>query len=1657
MNYTLRDTITGRSTTDTLNSPSKIYWTSKNNIYLTDLNYYSYFLTGNNDFINWELSGAPYQYYPLGSSSIAYFDSESGIIFAKIPGDDSQLRKLNIYTGNIFPNNIFSGLAFASEISGNRPEYNENEYSFGRIVDYKNNVLLAGAPSRYGSTYIPGSSGAAYIFTGSKNNWVKIIKLTGSKSILSDYINNGFGASLSLNSQGTIAAVSSPYESALGNYNLNGFHKGCVYIFSGNNSSDWKEISRLTGNYEIIPALGYSDADFGKKLKINSLGDTLYVLSSLRLSIFTGNNNNWNLARQIFSNDFINGNPWGMSDFEINQSENILYLSSGRLNTTAIGIDIFSGLKDNWILNGKVQLVNSTTTSYEAVPSRVGFKPNFSGNILGVQGITTSVPGGYVFQIYKEQLNQTITFPSIPTKSFGDPVFYLSGSSDSNLPLTYTSSNTGVARITGADGVLISRQGTTVITATQTGNSDFSAASPVSRSLYVRGCNNFAQISAGFIHSSAILEDGKITGWGDNTFGQINVPVKTGINPIEVSAGQYHSLALLKDGSITGWGYNGNGQTNIPVGIGTGATGISAGNNYSLALLKDGSITGWGINNSGQLNIPAGIGTGAAQVSAGAFHALALLKDGSITGWGYNGNGQTNIPVGIGTGAAQVSAGTYHSLALLKDGRITGWGSNNVGQITIPAGIGTGAAQISAGDLHSLALLKDGRATGWGNNTLGQSAITIPVGIGTNAIEVSAGGVHSLALLKDGTVTGWGNNFYGQTNIPILKCPQTITFPAIPTKVYGDLPFYLSGTSTSNLQVTYTTSNPTIATIAGSQVTIVGAGTCNITANQSGNIEYESAPPVSTTLTVNKANQTLNFPAIANKKYSDITFNITATSNVLPVTFYPSNNIVSINSNIASILSTGSFIITAVQSGNSLYNPVTGTQTAIIDKGDQIITFPEIGTKYLSSPTFSLIGSATSSLPIAYSIDNTGVATLVGSSVSIKSVGSATITATQTGNQFWNAASSVNQILNVESLPFLEIAKLKVGDIALGDNSRLYNTLNYNIEISGNPVATKEFTVEDNEPFYFGLTKDVNYKIISKSREKLFDFGKTNSNLIVSSNSYTNTANINIDFSENEKDSDIENNINDIIYITYKMDEIFTPSGTGATNQSALKAFTIDFKAYFTGETDTDQEVPFLFYNKNSGEKVCNLNTINPIVAGEENKCNANFKCIICSEGLKIQRDQPSQTFIEVPKNILPYRVYQNDLDYIFTSDTANSSNYRIALNARFNALCCQCQEDDSVNCAETLSKGYGYGADGSSQAEGCGIDKLFDRPSNVNDNSTNQQYSIYYLDALSLSAISDNYGPHIVYSGEIGNVDKLVDGDKITINQYSYPYQDIYKKIYNTNPIYPAVNTEFIYSSSLTGDKYFYGQDQLIDKINNVYNTTGIYTWLPMLYSKNPKFNYSKMLSASKKDDRTVTLVSLKSGRLGEHSLKIELAPRSTISTYLLPKIIKLEGSDDGISWNTIVSSEIVQPINILGSPALSGGGAIKYGDIKYTEVNRTIEVPTSSTVGSRIVPSGETSGQLNNIINQITSGNRNITGANGNITTCVASVGSFSKICGSGFYELMTPSGCPLPEEEEKQQEEEEKNKEPQEETQSSDTVKLIIKENTLRVAFGDYRGLV
>jgi len=263
-------------------------------------------------------------------------------------------------------------------------------------------------------------------------------------------------------------------------------------------------------------------------------------------------------------------------------------------------------------------------------------------------------------------------------------------------------------------------------------------------------------VDTGNEHTCAVLEDATVVCWGGNSYGQLGdgtnsdslSPVYvSGINgatpatsAVAVVTGTDFSCALMGDGSVKCWGDNSSGQlgagldastvydSNSPlpvVGIdgsapGATATALTAGSYTACAVLVDGAVWCWGSNTSGQL------GDGSTTDS----NVPVPVND--IIGSGNTNSGFSISSIFGSTIAVSVDAYADTTCAVMSDGALYCWGSNSYGQL------GDGTTNDSSSPVQ---------VTGIDGSTVALSATIVSVGAG-----------FVCAVVADGAVKCWGKN-----------------------------------------------------------------------------------------------------------------------------------------------------------------------------------------------------------------------------------------------------------------------------------------------------------------------------------------------------------------------------------------------------------------------------------------------------------------------------------------------------------------------------------------------------------------------------------------------------------------------------------------------------------------------------------------------------------------------------------------------------------------------------------------------------------------------------------------------------------------------------------------------------------------------------------
>ena len=97
------------------------------------------------------------------------------------------------------------------------------------------------------------------------------------------------------------------------------------------------------------------------------------------------------------------------------------------------------------------------------------------------------------------------------------------------------------------------------------------------------------------IHSLGLKSDGTIVAWGDNSYGQCNVP-SPNADFVAVAAGVIHSLGLKSDSTIVAWGEQRQPASATSLAPNADFVAASAGGvDHSLGLKSDGTIVAWGL------------------------------------------------------------------------------------------------------------------------------------------------------------------------------------------------------------------------------------------------------------------------------------------------------------------------------------------------------------------------------------------------------------------------------------------------------------------------------------------------------------------------------------------------------------------------------------------------------------------------------------------------------------------------------------------------------------------------------------------------------------------------------------------------------------------------------------------------------------------------------------------------------------------------------------------------------------------------------------------------------------------------------------------------------------------------------------------------------
>ena len=346
------------------------------------------------------------------------------------------------------------------------------------------------------------------------------------------------------------------------------------------------------------------------------------------------------------------------------------------------------------------------------------------------------------------------------------------------------------------------------------------------------------EVACGEEHTAIITGQGQIYTFGSNSEGRLGLGDKTILqsstpclveslshsNAINISCGWGHTAAILDNGELYMWGVGeygalGLGNTEaqwFPVKNLKGffVISVSCGTRHTAIVDDRGNLYTCGSGDAGQL------GTGSRDkelepklvtipelvecAACGIFHTLVLTKNGKVYAMGGNYYGQLGIgnkkssmnPVKINDldkfNIVRIAAGN-HSGALTDGGDLYVWGTGTFGEYLSPTLFGQFPAplsNISIGGLFGVVLDIKGKLYSWGSNTNGElgtgdfESRTTPYlikGLENKVVaKVSCGGAYTIALGKN------SNEGIAKQNLKVYSLDKSEDMQSIDNEVLSE-------------------------------------------------------------------------------------------------------------------------------------------------------------------------------------------------------------------------------------------------------------------------------------------------------------------------------------------------------------------------------------------------------------------------------------------------------------------------------------------------------------------------------------------------------------------------------------------------------------------------------------------------------------------------------------------------------------------------------------------------------------------------------------------------------------------------------------------------------------------------------------------------------
>ena len=623
-----------------------------------------------------------------------------------------------------------------------------------------------------------------------------------------------------------------------------------------------------------------------------------------------------------------------------------------------------------------------------------------------------ALPVTRTFQVTAAPLSQTITFAQPSDTRVDQGPVSLSASASSGLAVSFASNNASVCTVSGSSVTLVAT-GTCSITASQAGNGTYAAAPPVTRAFQVTAALlsqtiTFAQpsdtrVDQGPVSLSASASSGLTVSFTSN---DTSICTTSGSSVLLVATGTC-SLTASQAG-------NGTYAAALPVTRTfqvTAAPVVLQTQTITFAQPADTRV------DHGPVTVSASASSGLPVVFSSTTPAVCTVSGASVT----------LVTVGSCSITASQAGDSFYGGApdVTRSFQVTAAPLAQTIAFQQPSDTrvdqGPVALSASASSGLAVALVSNASAV----CTVSGSSVTL-VATGTCSITASQAGDGTYGAAADVTRT------FQVTAAPVGPLAQSIAFAQPADTRVDQGPVALSAVASSGLGVTLVSNSLGVCTVTGSAVTLVATGTCSITASQPGDATYAAASDVTRTFQVTAAPvsplaQSITFaqPADARVDQGPVALSASASSG-LGVSFASSApGICSVSGSSVALVATGTCSITASQAGNGTYAAAVDVTrsfqvTAIPSPpspGTQSIAFTQPADTRVDQGPVSLSATASSGLAVSFASSTPGICTVAGSSVTLLTTGTCTITASQAGDSNYAAAADVQRSFGVTALP----------------------------------------------------------------------------------------------------------------------------------------------------------------------------------------------------------------------------------------------------------------------------------------------------------------------------------------------------------------------------------------------------------------------------------------------------------------------------------------------------------------------------------------------------------------------------------------------------------------------------------------------------------------